>query len=135
MTLDELYVHAERLGIEVDDVPMRVVTASSYPDGWIAMDKSKIESLSEEKVLLAHEIGHIETGSFYNILSKYDLQSKCERRADKRAIQMLVPYKRLQRALRVGLRETWELAEHFEVTEDFMKKVVDFYKDRIKRIG
>ena len=110
---------------------MRVVTSAAYPEGWIAMDKQKIECEEEEKVLLAHEIGHIETGSFYNVYSKFDLRAKLERRADKRAIQILVPYSSLRRALRSGICEIWSLAEFFGVTEDFMRKVIEFYEGKV----
>ncbi len=127
MTLFDLYDRAEGQGIEVDDVPMRALVSASFPEGWIAMDSSKIQSAAEEKTLLAHELSHIETGSFYNIYSKYDLKSKCEYKANAHAIQLLIPQSQLRKAFRRGITEIWELAEHFGVTEDFVRQTVEYY--------
>jgi Zn-dependent peptidase ImmA (M78 family) len=135
LTVLDLYKRAEKQGIEVDDVPMSEVISSSFPQGWIAIDKRKIETEREEKVHLAHEIGHIESGSFYNADSLYDIKKKHENHADKRAIRMLVPYSSFIKAVRSGIREAWSLAEHFDVTESFMKKVIDLYQDRVQCVG
>lgn len=135
LTVLDLYERAEKQGIEVDEYPMREVVSASFPQGWIVLDKRKIDTECEEKVHLAHEIGHIETGSFYNATSKFDIRQKHENRANKRAIGMLVPYSSFLKALRSGIREVWSLAEHFQVTEGFMMKVIDFYRDRVQCVG
>lgn len=128
--LTDLYMRAEKQGIEIDNFPMRQIVSVSFPEGWIAIDMLKIESTRAEKVHLAHEIGHIETGSFYNIYSKFDIRARHERRADKRAAELLVPCDKLQEAFRSGVCEVWALAEHFEVTEEFMRKAIDLYTNQ-----
>jgi len=74
MTLDELYDRAQQQGIEIDNFAMREIVSVSFPENWIAIDTRKIKTRAEEKVILAHEIGHCETGSFYNIHSPFDLR-------------------------------------------------------------
>ena len=65
-----LYDYAEQRGIDVDW--FSAVQASSMslplPDGTccIAIDPWKMDTLEQETVFLAHELGHCETGSFYN---------------------------------------------------------------------
>lgn len=130
MTLNDLYTRAERQKIDVDDVPMRAVASASFPNKWIVMDSSKLETMAAEKVALAHELGHIETGSFYNIYSPFDLRAKHERHADQRAIQMLVPNDALINAIKGGITEPWELAEYFEVTESFIRKAMLYYQTK-----
>ncbi len=127
MTLNDLYDRAATQGVEIDDVPLRKLVSASFPEGWIAIDTGKLPTEAEEKVVLAHELGHIETGSFYNIHSPYDLRAKHEHCADRRAIQMLIPRDQLKSAVRSGCREVWELSEHFGVTEDFVRKAVAYY--------
>lgn len=129
MTLFDLYQRAEQEGVDVDYFPMREVISFSLPEGLIAMDVDKMKDSQEEKVFLAHELGHIETGSFYNIHSGLDIRGKRERQADKQAIKMLVPKDELDAAVSSGYTELWELAEYFEVTEDFMEKAVCWYKN------
>lgn len=130
MTLVDLYIRAEEKGIEVDDVPMREVVAASFPEGWIAIDTAKIETYSEEKVILAHEIGHCETGSFYNVYSSFDERGKHECRANKRSYEILVPRDELKKAINDGITEIWELAGFFEVPYEFMYKAAEYWKQK-----
>ena len=127
-TLLALYQYADSQNIDVYYYAMRQVKSMAFPDGTIVMDTDKIETGSEETVHLAHELGHIETGSFYNIHSEFDLRAKHELRADRWAIKRLIPCDRLQEAVSGGICDLWELAEHFSVTEDFMQKAVEYYK-------
>ena len=128
MTLLDLYQRAEQESVDVDYFPMREVVSFSLPEGLIAMDVDKMKNSQEEKVFLAHELGHIETGSFYNVYSGLDVRGKHERRADKQAIKMLVPKDELDKAVRDGYTELWELADFFGVPCEFMEKAVKFYQ-------
>ena len=92
----------------------------------IGIDCTKMTD-SQEKTQLAHEIGHCETGSFYSRYVQVDSRQRHENRADKWAIQKLIPEDELDEAVANGCTELWELAEHFGVTEDFMKKAVCWY--------
>jgi len=132
MTLHQLYERAYRHGIEIDEIQMRELTAVSFPQGWIAIDRRKIETLVELKCVLAHEIAHVETGSFYNIWSPYDLMEKCERKANRRAAEMLMPLAEVRDALRAGCVTPWALAAAFEVTEDFARLALDVYGDKLR---
>lgn len=93
---------------------------------YIGIDRRKMTE-TETTVRMAHEMGHCMTGSFYNRYSKFDIISRHEYRANKWAIKKLVPEDELIEAFESGIIEIWELAEHFNVTEDFMKKACEFY--------
>lgn len=128
MTLIRLYARAEEEGIEVDDFQMRELVSAAFPQNWIAIDTKQIKSSREEKVILAHEIGHCETGSFYNIYSPYDIKEKHENRATKRSYQILIPYEDLMNAVRKGITEIWDLADYFDVPYEFMEKAVQYWQ-------
>ena len=90
----DLDAYAERRNIDVDWIPMRRATSLSVPLGdryAIALDPWKLGSLAQETVCLAHELGHCETGSFYNQYAALDVRQRHENRADKWAIQHLIP--------------------------------------------
>ncbi len=127
----DLYRYAEAQGIDVDWFPLQHTPSFSVkmPNGshCIALDPWKLSALSEETVCLAHELGHCETGSFYNPHTKFDVIRKHENRADKWAIQYLVSAEALDQAVANGCTELWQLAEHFGVTEEFMKKAVSYH--------
>jgi len=132
MTIEELYARAEAEGIEIDEVPMRELRAVSFPEGWVAIDPRKFETMTELKCELAHEIGHCETGSFYNIYSPFDLKEKCERKACRRAAEILMPLAELRRVIRRS-REIWALADYFDVTQAFAVMALELYGDELTR--
>lgn len=125
-----LYQYAELRGIDVDWVPMRRATSLSVPlgDGYaIALDPWKLGTLAQETVCLAHELGHCETGSFYNRFAKLDVRQQHENRADKWAIRRLVPAEELDAAMADGCDTIPALADRFGVTEPFIRKAVCWY--------
>ena len=83
-------------------------------DCYVAMDYKQIESASEERTRLAHEIGHCVKGAFYNRYSKFDLMCRHEYRANKWAIETLMPFDEVIEALKSGYEQVWELAEYFD---------------------
>lgn len=125
----ELYDFAENRDIILIDGCLKKVKSMSLSDNGmcaIVIDNEKINSEVEETVIAAHELGHCETGAFYNEHS-LELRSRMEYRADKWAIKKLVPEDELIEVFESGITEIWKLAEHFGVTEDFMIKVCEYY--------
>lgn len=129
MTLNNLYDIAARDNITVYSYDLGGYDCLSLLDNnkcYIAIDPFKLKSEAEELVKLAHELGHCETGAFYNQYALLDIRAKHETRADKWAIKKLIPKDELVKAYRYCTNR-WELSEHFGVTEDFMQKVLDYY--------
>lgn len=128
-----LYRLAEKRGIDVDLRPLRRVPSLSLSMDWaggrcaVALDPDQVAGAADEKVKLGHELGHCVTGSFYNRYAACDLRRRHELHADRWAIAHLIPRKELNAAIAKGVREVWELAEYFEVTEEFMKKALSHY--------
>ena len=130
MELYELYAFADSHKIDIDLFPMKSVKAVSVPLSdrcAIAVDDKKMRDEAELKTTIAHEIGHCETGTFYTAPTYLELRSRYEYRADKWAVKKLIPQAELETAMRCGENELWQLAEHFGVDEDFLKKAVCLY--------
>lgn len=130
-TLLDLYQVAESNGVEVISIDTSVTKSMSLVSQcdsyYIGINPMMLNTDIEEKINLTHELGHCMTGSFYNRYSKLDIRAKHERRADKWAINKLVPKDELEKAVKSGRESRYELAEYFNVTEDFMQKVLDYY--------
>ena len=130
-TLQEFYHIANQENIVVDHFALSKREALSIMDidgeCFIAIDPQKLSSETDERNKLAHELGHCITGSFYNQYSDFDCRQRHENKADKWAIQALVPVEDLDAAIASGCTEFWELAERFDVTEDFIRKAVCYY--------
>lgn len=128
MTMIGLYRRAAADGIEIIEVHTREIEAAAFEEGFIFLDPNKFANEIEMKCALAHEIGHCETGSFYNIHCPYDLWERCERKANKRAAEILMPLKQVIRAMHHGCTTVWALAQKFEVTEEFAQIALDIYE-------
>ena len=131
MKITALYDLARQQNIEVIPFPlpengsMSLMTDSG--DCFIGIDPAIQDGTCRERVHIAHELGHCVTGSFYNIYAAIDHRQRHENRADKWAVQTMIPVEDLDDAVAHGCTELWELADRFDVTEDFIKKAVCWY--------
>lgn len=113
--------------VKIDFFPMNQVKACSIPYS-IAINPNAISNNRELKDCLAHELGHQVTGSFYKLNSKFETRSRMEERATRWAVQTLISAEDLKRAFKKGYTEAWQLADFFDVTEDFIKDTVRIHK-------
>ena len=91
----------------------------------IGLDNSLINDTPLLRCILAEELGHHFTTSgcyiprqFYNFSDRLHI-SKIEFKAMRWAVNYLIPEDDLLDVIGSGLYESWELAEHFNVTEEF----------------
>jgi len=128
----DLYQILDASEIELYDfsMPENKSASAMAIDGhcYVALDTLAIETSAEERVHLAHELGHCMSGSFYNIYAPGDVREKHECRANKWGIKKLLPKDELDAAIKDNaLRNEWEVAEYFNVTVDFVLKALEYY--------
>ncbi len=129
----KLYKIADNQGITVDFTHMPNVKSACISIGgkkFIALDKGVRYGSAEEKVKLAHEIGHCENEGFYSLGEQEQTRKSQEKKADLWAILNLVPLDELEQAVKSGKEDISLLAEHFGVTEAFMQKVLQYYCEK-----
>ena len=133
MTLENLYTIADNNEIEIMNINCQnsksISIMTETNNCYIGIDKNVI-SEQDKKFMLAHELGHCQTGAFYNRYSKLNVIDKLEHKADKWAIKKLLPVDKLKEAIKDGYTEKWQLAEYFELTEDLIKKAFWIYFDK-----
>lgn len=131
MDIQDLYRIAEQENIAVVTFSMPISGSMSImnDDGscYIGIDKAVQDNSNMERVLIAHELGHCITGSFYNKFAAVDNRQRHENRANKWAIRHLISFEDLDAAVSDGCTEIWELAERFGVTEDLVRKAICYY--------
>ena len=132
--LNKLYDLADSNNIAVHDYRMGDIGLSAASIKFsnklgIFLDYKQISTVAEEKVLLSHELGHCETGAMHNVSSTWETKTRNEYRADKWAVHQLIPFHSLQNAFICGYTEVWQLAEYFNVTEDFIRTTYRIYQN------
>ncbi len=128
--IKEMYAEAEESDVIIIDEELKSCEAMSVCDEGmclVAIDPHKVKDCADRRVKMAHELGHCKTGAFYNMYSKHNVISKNEYKADKWAIQRLMPIDELLSAVEEGYTEVWELAEYFGVTETFVRRAYEIY--------
>lgn len=125
--LNQLYTIADKNQINVYHFPLAGSPSLALPNN-IAIDTNQIDTSAQETVCLAHELGHCLTSTFYTFRT-LETRDRMEYRANKWAFQKLIPFHELKEAVKNGIVQPFDLAEYFNVTEPFLKKAVDYYRN------
>lgn len=96
----------------------------------INIDESKFETGSEKRVCLAHELGHCISGTLYTINHSNLYRGSAEYKADYRAAQLVLPIEILKECVLNGITEIYDLAEYFDITEEFVKRALYIYGNK-----
>jgi len=121
--------------------PIPVYDEAELPDGCkglyvetnaaevILLDKH-LSTTIEKTCILAEELGHYHTSSG-NIVDQGKLtHRKQERNARGWAYRKLVPLQAIVDAHRAAIRNRHELADRLQVTEEFLGRALEWYRDK-----
>lgn len=128
MNYEALLDEAYEKGLIVKEKPLK------YNDGRIKGNRiairNSIETTSKKACVLAEELGHYHTSSG-NILDQDDIGNrKQERVARGWAYDKMVSLENIKRAYASGCSEPWEIAEHLDVDEQFLKEAMQYYQEK-----
>ncbi len=129
MELNKLYCIAEKENINVINFKMKnkAIVGCIENNYSIGLNYSIIKDSSEEKTILAEELGHYYCNALYNSNYSDTEINKREFRATKWAFKTLVPYSKLQKLQEKGCKYNYEFAEELGVTEDLIEKAYNYY--------
>ena len=131
MELNKLYDIATRENISIEDFKMKnkAIIERIDKEYYIGLNYSKIKSITEEKELLAEELGHYYCNAFYNSNSDFSTISKKEYRANKWKCTVLVSANDFIDAFNKGLKNIYEIAEYLNLSEDTVAFAYNYYKE------
>lgn len=131
MKLKKLYDIAEKENINIINFKMKnkAIIGCIGNNYSIGLNYSIIQNSSEEKTILAEELGHYYCNALYNSNCSNIEISKKEFRATKWAFKTLVPYNKLKELYIQGCRYTYEFAEKLGVTEELIEKAYNYYSE------
>lgn len=120
-----IYEEAEADGVDVHFLKLETQGSLSVSDN-IVVDASKLPTTAEETTAAIHELGHCNTGSFYNVYSPIDNRRKNENNADRYAIKRYINKEELLTMLEQG-EQPYEIAMYYGLTEAFIRKAICYY--------
>lgn len=131
--IEDLYNYAKDKNIKVkrknfekefgENIDVKGLCLTNMKKCNIYLD-TQFNNTTEEKCVLAEEIGHFETGITSSLLSKLDeenllIRSINEFRAKKWAVSKLIPFELFKSFLDTNLSK-FEVAEQLDVTEEII---------------
>lgn len=125
---NDLYDFAEKRDITIDilSIPENKSMSIQYRKKCYIALNTCFDTSADERVHLGHELGHCETGSFYVEGANKFSRIKSEVTATRWAVKKLIQKEKLIALLKQDY-QNWELAEYFNVTEDFIKTAIYLY--------
>ena len=103
--------------------------AIAFFDNFLVIDRSKCKTAAQERTVLAHEAGHYMSGAFYRAYSPFEVKEQAEHRAFAASVEKYLPVNEILNCYKMGMTENWEIAEYFNLEEEFVEKAVHYWTD------
>lgn len=130
---------SERQLQELHDMGVMVVSrpdlcrrrsATAFRENFLVL--GELHGEKQTNAVLTHEKWHYRLGAFYQFEAPYEQRSQAEARANRAALQELVPKQRLALLLRKGLSVS-EIAEALDVNEIHIWEAWRLYRELDQR--
>lgn len=128
--LDALYRDADDSGVPVVFCPIErdsMITCNAL-GALILLNSSRHHSRAQELYMMAQEMGHWHTDSYYTIASTVRSRIKAEFQADTWMVLHMVTPVDLRAAFAEGCTELWQLAERFDLPEQIIERAIEIYR-------
>lgn len=106
-----------------------VVTIEMQQQYEIFINTDKCPTIAELKEKLMHEYGHCKTGCTHSIYSPHELIAKNEYKANRCSYEHFLPWEEIKKAAQDGRSEYWQLADYFDLPEQYIRAAVKYYKE------
>ena len=127
MTHEELRIEADDIHLIVKEKPLPI-SKGRIKGNRIVLRQNMSET--EKKCILAEELGHHYT-TVGNIMDQTKVENrKQERRARIWAYNKMISLSDLVNSYKDGCRSRYEIAEHLEVTEEFLQECLDYFHEK-----
>lgn len=111
------------------ELKLKANTAIAFMDNFLVIDRSHCKTAAKERTVLAHEAGHYLSGAFYLAYSPYEIKEQAENKAFAASVEKYLPVEELRHAMACGFTEPWQLAEYFNLDEDYIKEALHYWTE------
>lgn len=131
MNLDKLYNIAEKEKIDIINFKMKKSKARiiNIDNSYIFIDYSRIHTYTEEKCLIAEELGHYYFSAYYSFSSSQINIDKQEYKALKWKSLVCVSLKSILSCFKKGICNLSDIATELQVEPDMVEFAYNYYKE------
>lgn len=115
--------------IPFDRLPAEATTVRYHGMYAVGLNFRRLQTVRQICTAMLHESGHLHTGALHKVDSPFQLVEQSEHRADADAIRRCLPVSEIQQAMRNGYTEAWQLADYFDLDEDYIKKALHYWSE------
>lgn len=132
VTFESIYTALDKQDVRLYVYPIGFAPAATIECGgkyavFLDAEQGTAGGLRRMKQYLCHECGHCATGATHAVSGPYDLIEKHEYKANRWAIEHFIPFDALQQAVQRGYTQPWQLAEYFDMPQEFVQQAVRHY--------
>ena len=130
MNIDKVYKKIQDNNIKVFPCDLKDIKSVSIETNnkyGIFINYNEIENPDDEFIVTTHEYGHCMTGSTHPLYSPFDIISRHEYRANRRAILDFLPIEKIKEAINYGCKTPYEFSEYLEIPEAFVINAFEHY--------
>lgn len=130
--LSDFYNYCKENDVDViafNRLPAAAATVRYCGDYSVGLNFERIKTTRQLRTVVMHESGHLRTGALHKVDSPFQLVEQNEYRADADSFQKYLPPDEIRAAMRSGYTETWQLAEYFDLEEDYIKKALHYWTE------
>ena len=122
---EKLIANYESEDIRISEMEFKA-KSNGYCQGKDVVIRNSLDT-STKRCVLAEELGHyhMTTGEIYEQSTITHIKE--EKKGRQWAYEKLIPFLCLLDIVKTGYEYLYEVAEHFEVTEEFMLEAIEYY--------
>lgn len=131
-SMAEFYRYCKQNDIEIMPFAALPRSACTVRDGTVyavVLNFDRLRTVRQARTVMAHESGHLHTGALHKVSSPFQLVAQSEHRADVDSFQRYLPPEEIRQAMQKGYTETWQLADYFDLDEDYIKKALHYWTE------
>lgn len=130
--LQSFYEYCEENDVDVMSyarLPAAACTVRDRGAYCVVLNPATLNTFRHLRTAVIHEEGHLRTGALHKVDSPYQLVAQSEYRANVASFRRYLPPEKIRAAMRAGYTEPWQLADYFDLDEDYIKKALHYWTE------
>lgn len=130
--ISDFYDYCDENDVDVipdNKIPSEGMTVRDHGFYAVGVNMKKITSYRTFRTVIMHESGHLHTGALHKTFSPFQLVAQAEYKANACTFKMWLTPQAINEAYRLGYRETWQLADYFDIDEEYIKKALHYWTE------